>query len=182
MENVHYNKIELVFRNSNSPDELFDAFGEALKHNITDLELYKILFGNPTLSFDEIRMFAGKLFKVLSENRFELCMWIAKISENKDYDLLSIEFAIDYYVKAIELSPASFEPLVELIKLYNTELELSYNKKIIELVDMYIPAINYKSKVYFALADLYKKTNNLNVASKYLALANISAERESSKS
>lgn len=178
MQNDYYHKIESIFRNSNSPDELFDTFNDAIKLKITDLSLYKIFLGNPALSVDELKMFTGKLLKEIPENRFLIGMWAAKIFENRQSGYEFIENAIHYYTLAIESKPEAHEPLLEMIRLFNTELDLHYNRKILDLIDNFIPAVNYKSRVYFALADLYKKKNDLNTASKYLALANKSAERE----
>lgn len=178
MQNDYYHKIESIFQNSNSPDELFDTFNEALKRNITDISLYKIFLGNPALSTDELKMFTGKLLKEIPESRFSIGMWAAKIFENRQSSYEFIENAIHYYTLAIESRPDSHEPLLEMIRLYNTEIDYPYNRKILELLDRFMPAVNSKSRVYFALADLYKKKNDLNLASKYLALANKSAERE----
>jgi tetratricopeptide (TPR) repeat protein len=178
IQNDYYHRIELIFRNSNSPDELFDTFNDAIKLKITDLSLYKIFLGNPALSVDELKMFTGKLLKEIPENRFPIGMWAAKIFENRQSSYEFMENAIHYYILAMESKPDAHEPLLEMIRLYNIELDLPCNRKILELLDTFIPAVNSKSKVYFALADLYKKKNDLNTATKYLALANKAAERE----
>ncbi|MEW6506698.1 MAG: hypothetical protein AB1432_03010 [Bacteroidota bacterium] len=180
MQNDLTKKIEFAFRNSNSPDELFDSFSEAVKLKINDLSLYKILLANPALSVDEIKMYTGKLLIEMPEEQFNISMWAAKIFENRQISYEFIENAIHYYKIALESNPFSHEPLLEMINLYNTELNLIHNKKILELVDQFIPSVNLKSKVYYSLADLYKKINDLNNASRYLALAGKSAERESS--
>lgn len=178
MENQVYKKIESIFRNSNSPDELFDFFNNAIKLKIKDVSLYKILLANPALTIDELKMFAGKLLKEIPEEQFQLSMWTAKIFENRQIGYEFIEYAIQYYSLAMESNPLSHEPLLEMIKLYNIDLDLPQNKKILKLIDLYIPSVNLKSKVYFALAELYKKTNEIDKSKKYLALANKSAERE----
>lgn len=178
MQNEHYKKIESVFRNSNCPDELFDRFTDAIKLKINDLSLYKIFLANPALSIDEIKMFTGKLLKEMPDEHFQLSMWTAKIFENRQISYEFIENAIHYYEIAMQANPQAHEPLLEMIKLYNMDLDLPQNKKILNLIDAYVPSVNLKSKVYFSLAELYKKTNDLNTASRYLALANKAAERE----
>ncbi len=180
MQSNLINKIEFVFRNSNSPDELFDRFTDAIKLKINDLSLYKIFLANPALSIDEIKMFTGKLLKEMPKERFQLSMWAAKIFENRQIGYEFIENAIHYYELAMQSNPSSHEPLLEMINLYNRDLDLPSNKKILELVDSFIPSVNLKSKVYFSLAEHYKKRNDLKNASRYLALANKAAERESS--
>jgi len=178
MENELYKKIELVFRNSNSPDELFDRFTDAIKLKISDISLYKILLANPALSIDEIKMFTGKLLKEIPHEQFQLSMWAAKIFENRQTGYEFIDNSIHYYEIAMQSNPTSHEPLLEMLKLYNVDIELPHNKKILEMIDTYIPSVNFKSKIYFSLAELYKKLSDLNKATKYLALANKAAERE----
>jgi tetratricopeptide (TPR) repeat protein len=180
MQNDIYKKIEWTFRNSNSPDELFDRFSDAVKLGINDLSLYKIFLANPALSIDEIKMFTGKLLKEMPDEQFQLSMWAARIFENRQVSYEFIENAIHYYEIAMKSNPSSHEPLLEMIKLYNSDMDLPNNKKILELIDAFIPSVNIKSKVYFSLAELYKKINDLNNASRYLALANKAAERERS--
>lgn len=178
MQNEYYKKIESVFRNSNSPDELFDRFTDAIKLKINDLSLYKIFLANPALSVDEIKMFTGKLLKEMPDEHFQLGMWTAKIFENRQISYEYIENAIHFYEIAVQANPMAHEPLLEMIKLYNMDLDLPHNKKILDLIDVYIPAVNLKSKVFFSLAELYKKINNLDSASKYLALGSKASERE----
>lgn len=178
MQNDLYKKIESVFRNSNSPDELFDSFSDAMKLKIDDLTLYRIFLANPALSIDEIKMFSGKLLKEMPAEQFHISMWAAKIFENRQSGYEFIDNALHHYKIAAEARPDAHEPLLEMLRLYNSEFDLPYNKTILELIDRFVPAVNLKSKIYFSLSDIYKKKNELEAASKYLALANIAAERE----
>ncbi len=178
MQNDLYKKIESVFRNSNSPDELFDSFSDAMKLKIDDLTLYRIFLANPALSIDEIKMFSGKLLKEMPAEQFHISMWAAKIFENRQSGYEFIDNALHHYKIAAEALPDAHEPLLEMLRLYNSEFDLPYNKTILELIDRFVPAVNLKSKIYFSLSDIYKKKNELEAASKYLALANIASERE----
>ena len=63
MNEKDFKVLENIFLTSTSSEELFDAFDTALKGNIGDLEIYKILLANPALSIDEIEMYV----KILSE-------------------------------------------------------------------------------------------------------------------
>jgi len=171
-------KIEDVFRNSVLQDDLFDAFRDAINLKINDVELFKILLANPALSIDELKMYTEKLLKEIPGSAYQLCLWTAKVFENHADDYEKLEHAVSYYTHACRHNPSAHEPYLELIKLYNTDIELPTNKKILELAEFGITTVNYKSKIYFALADLFKKMNDLNSASKYLALAAKAAERE----
>ncbi len=171
-------RIEFVFRNSISQDELFDAFREAIILKINDATLYKILLANPALNKDEIKLYTEKLLKEIPGSTYQLCMWTAKVFENHVEDYEQLEHAILYYTKACYHNPGSHEPYLDLIKLYNLDIELPSNKKILQIVESGTSSVIYKSKIYFALSDLFKKINDLNGASKYLALANKALETE----
>lgn len=172
------NKIENIFRNSTSPDFLFDAFQEAIKLKVKDPEIFKILLGNHALSTDEIKMFVEKLIKEFPSHAYELSIWAAKIFEHKDDYHNSLEDAVHYYKRAHDYKQDSFVPLLNLLTLYNYEFALSINKNIIELVEDRISSISLKSKIYYALADHYKKIGDKQLEMKYFALAERAAEIE----
>ena len=165
------NKIESIFRNSTSPDLLFDAFQEAIKLKVKDPEIFKILLGNPALSTDEIKMFVEKLIKEFPSNAYELFIWAAKIFEHKDDYHNSLEDTVHYYKRAHGYKPDSFVPLLNLLSLYNYELDLPANKVILELVETRISAVQIKSKVYYALAGHYKKIGDKQLEGEFLLLA-----------
>lgn len=171
-------KIELVFRDSFSSEELFDAFADALKLRVDDVELFKILLANPSLSIDEVKMFAEKIIKEMPNSLYHISMWCAKVFENYAEQYEYLDSSINYYLKAINAVPANFEPLVSILNLYNMEIDMPANKRILEIVNNCIPPVNLKSKVYYALADLYKHLGDLDTASRNLALAAKAAERE----
>ena len=175
------NKIESIFRNSTSPDLLFDAFQEAIKLKVKDPEIFKILLGNPALSTDEIKMFVEKLIKEFPGNANELFKWAAKIFELQQNYHSATHDAINYYKRAHDYKPESFESLIQLLQLYNHELNLPTNKIILEFVETRISAVQLKSKIYYALADHYKKIGDKQREGKFLLLAERAAEIENNK-
>ncbi len=172
------NEIENIFRNSASSDLLFDAFQEAIKLKIKDPEIFKILLGNQALSTDEIKMFVEKLIKEFPDHSYELAIWAAKIFEHKDDYHNSLEEAINYYKRAHDYKPDPTEPLTSLLSLCNYELDLPTNKTILEFVGTRISFVKIKSKIYYALANHYKKFGDKDLELKYFALAERSAEIE----
>jgi hypothetical protein len=178
MNDEQYKKIELAFRNSTSGDELFDSFGEALKSNILDFDLYKILLANPSLTTDEIKMYTEKLLRVAEQNSYQILMWTGKIFESRSNSFMHPEEPINYYERAIKAQPAECDPLINLLKLFNYEVETESNKKILSLIEKHIEGIYTKSRVYYALSNLYKRCGNITVSSKYMALAEKAAESE----
>ncbi len=171
-------KIENTFRASDSHDELFDAFQNALKINLSDIGVYKILIANPALSPDEIKMFTEKLIKEYSSHAFDLLMWSGKIFENKPELYNQPEEALKYYSRAWNDKPTSSTPLLKILNLYNYDIQLSSNKTIIDLVENSVAAVDDKSRVYYALSDHYRKTGDKMREIRYFALAEKASERE----
>ncbi|MDZ7764531.1 MAG: hypothetical protein U5K00_08905 [Melioribacteraceae bacterium] len=100
--------IEQIFRSSNDSNELFDAFQTALSLEIDDVELYKILLGNPTLSFDEIAMYTEKLANEFNKFGFDIYLWTAKLLETKSLNIDALETALHYYAKAAQINPTDY--------------------------------------------------------------------------
>ena len=164
-------KIENIFRNSSSPDELFDAFHTALKLKIKSADTFKILLANPTLSPDEVKMFTEKLIREQPGNAFEFNMWTGSVFENFISDYERLEDTLEYYKRAIFHKPNACEPLLKLLNLFNYEIDLPSNSRIINIIQDSVAATDQKSKVYYALANHFRKTGNNRMEVKYLALA-----------
>lgn len=171
-------RVEDIFRNSKSSDELFDAFREAIDVKVKDIELYKILLGNPALSSEEIKMFSEKLAKEIPEQRLNTFLWTANVFEYYKDDYDKLQDAVSYYQRAFQQEPTNAAPLVRLLNLYSFDLETPINKMIVDYVEQNVKSVNRKSGTYFSLADLYKRKGDYATASKYLALGEKAAERE----
>jgi hypothetical protein len=97
---MNENEIEKIFQNSACRNELFDAFGDALKSGIRNIELYKILLANPALSSDELEMYSEELVKKLNGNEYDFYIWTGQIFEMGRFKDNTQEKAFHYYVKA----------------------------------------------------------------------------------
>lgn len=171
-------KIESIFRNSNSSDELFDAFINSLNHNLSDIDLYKILLANPTLNKDELIMFTEKLAKEFKKYSSDLYLWTANIFENNCEDYECLEKSVQYYQKAGLANPTDPTPYLSLLNLYNYDFETPANKQILNIIDKGIDKVKKKSKVYFSLSDHYKKIGNVSLQKRYSRLAEKFAREE----
>ena len=178
MDKNYKSEIEKVFRESSSTNELFDAFHFALSQKISDLDSYKILLANPALSKDELILFTEKLCTVLKDKSYDVYTWSAGILENKTTDMGFIEDAVSYYIKAAQTHPAKHEPFINLIKLYNFDINFPTNRTILNFITNSLNGIEYKSKVYYALADLYKTMGDNKLMLKYKKSAEKSAHEE----
>ena len=173
------NEIEKIFRSSNSSNELFDAFAAGLQNNINDTGIYKILLGNPALSEDELLMYTEKLADELPANCYEIYSWTAGVLGSKTFDTGCLEKSIKYYAKATQKNKTDHIPYIKALNLYNYDMSTTLNNTIINFIEQGIPTVNYKSKVYSALAEHYKRTGNSEAHAKCSKLAEQSAQRES---
>ncbi|MBI5807717.1 MAG: hypothetical protein HZA74_04885 [Ignavibacteriales bacterium] len=167
-------EIEQIFQNSDSSDELFDAFAFSLKLGISDFEFYKPLLGNRALSSDEIKMFAEKLAKEMKNQAIDIYLWTGNL-----FIGISLEDSFNYYYKAFFIDPTNYLPLSMMINLINYDYDDPFNKIILEFVESNVVSVHKKSEIYYSLSKHYKKINDLKNAAKYLALAEKASERES---
>ncbi len=164
-------KIETVFRFSNNSDEIFDAVDAAVHEKISDTDLYKILLGNAALSKDEIILFTEKLSREFPECCYDLYMWTAKIFGSSYLDHNNLEKSLHYLKKASEKEPAQCEPYLAALKLYNYDLELPTNEKVIEMMNHNSDSVKDKTIIYSTLADHYERIGDVSLKRKYRSLA-----------
>lgn len=179
MEDFSTDRLEKIFRNARSSDELFDGFQFAINKKIDNPDLYKILLANPALSLDEVKMYTEKLTKEFRNISYDFLMWSAEIFETGDERKFCIESAIDYYMKASQEKPHKYRPHLKLIDLYNLDFEVGYNNSIIDYVTKKVDTVKKRSKIYYKLAGLYAKLNNNAAAKKYKILAAKALKEES---
>jgi hypothetical protein len=159
--------IEKIFRESDSNGELFDTFMRAIHYKINDLDLYKILLANISLSIDELKLFTEKVCSEFSDLTYDIYLWSATILENVD----SIETAFEYYNKAIDTKKIECKPYLSIIKMYNADLDFPPRNSVIQIFKRGLNDVKFKSKLCYGIADFYSKLNNENMKNKYLALA-----------
>lgn len=170
--------VEAVFRNSNDSGDLFDAFQTALADGIKDFEIYKILLGNPVLTKDEVLMYSDKLCKELKNDEYEICMWTANVLGTRILEYGCRESSIAYFERAFYNNPENCEPLLKALSLYDTEMKIPANNKILNIIDLGLLSVKQKSKVYYSLSHLYKKMGQQELSNKYFELAEKSAKDE----
>ena len=172
------NYFESIFRNSTSPDELFDAFTLAVKNKIYDRDLYKILLANPVLSPEEIIMYTEKLCNEHKDLRYDLYNWAGYLFYLKDQDFSLLDSSLYYYQKAFLINPDENKPLVAALSLYNYDFNLSINGDIMRLINTGLITVKKKSIVFHQLSKHYVKTGNAELSKKFSRLAEKSAREE----
>lgn len=162
-------EIEKIFRESTSSEELFDAFQNALKLRIRDPEFYKVLLANISLSADEVKLYVEKLCKEFNDMCYEIYLWAAKVLENSSAPE-SIDDALNYYRRAIEYKSDDYKPYLQILKLYNQDLDLPPKENISTIVRKGLSQVKRKSQLCFGIADFYRKMNDTEMNKKYMVL------------
>ncbi|MDR3626819.1 MAG: hypothetical protein P4L45_08290, partial [Ignavibacteriaceae bacterium] len=128
-------ELEEIFRNSNSPDELFDTFRVAIERKIYDEELYKILLRNKALSVDEISMFAEKICREFPDISYNIYYCVGQLLESISTYGKHNERALQYFEKASIINPEAAEPYLAIAKMYNSELNVPGFEIIAKLIE-----------------------------------------------
>jgi hypothetical protein len=170
--------IETKFRQSASSGELFDALKLAINNKIADVELYKILLGNPSLSKYELIMFTEKICKDFEHCRYDIYLWSAQVFESRTGNYDSTEDSLYFYEKAFLSNPEEHTPLLGALNLFNYDYETPVNNNILSLIDIGIPSVSKKSMVYRKLYEHYRKMGNKDLMTRYLKLAQAQKKRE----
>ncbi len=160
MGSLNKKDVEHIFLNSSSSDELFDAFRAAIENKIKDVALYKSLLWNKALSPDEISMFSEKICTEFPDICFKIYYAVGQILESISVYGIYHERAMNYFKKAAKANPASHEPYVAIAKIYNYELDCPKFKNVVKALEQGIEIAHLKSKVCFALSNIYKKTGD----------------------
>lgn len=159
-----------IFLTSNSSDELFDAFSLTIKARIRDPELYRTLLWNKALSPEEIAMYAEKICREFPDLAFKIYSWVGEIFASISSYGAHHEKAYEYLLKAAKADKNSCDPLIAITKLYNKELNVPSFSKVIEAAESGIGMVELKSKLCFALSQLYKRTGNFTKGKDYQKL------------
>ena len=165
--------LEEIFRTSNSPDELFDAFRAAIEKKIHDEDLYKILLRNKALSADEISMFAEKICREFSSLSYNICYCVGQLFESISSYGKYHDRAFLYYQKAAACKSSLHQPYLAISKMYNAEFNIPKFESIVQVIEDGLPKVDLKSSIYFSLANLYKKFGDNEKSNDYQKLGEI---------
>jgi len=162
--------LENVFRNSNSPDELFDTFKIAIDRRIQDSSIYRLLLWNKALSPDEIMMFAEKICKENPDASYQIYNWVGRIFSSISVYGEHNEKALEYFKKAAKSNPSAYEPYIAITKLYNADLNIPVFNIVIKAVEKGLQAVDKKSKLCFAISKLYNINGDIESGNSYQKL------------
>ncbi len=172
-------EIRRRFELSREFNEIFDAFQQALRQKVKDMELYRLLFWNSALTPDELCLFGSKLVEEFPDLSYDVYMWLASVFgvTYSMYD--NYELAFEYYTKAADARPASPDPYLDASECYEPDLNIPPINSIIELLKKGAKHVKSPLPLYEKLAHFYDLAGNDEMSKYYRLRANeLSAEQE----
>ncbi|MDH3251464.1 MAG: hypothetical protein OEM41_01660 [Ignavibacteria bacterium] len=148
-------EIRRCFSTSTDFNEIFDAFQSALQQNLTDVEPYRLLFYNHSLSADEVRLFGEKLANQFPQIAYEVHMWLASVFEVTHSSNDNYELALYYYMKAAESKPSEPDPYLDACDCYEPDLNIPPLATLIDFVRGGITRVHNPKSLLKCLARLY---------------------------
>ncbi len=149
-------ELRYIFANSTDFNELFEAFRDALDQKIQDVELYRLLFWNNSLSPDELCLFGEKLAKEFPDIAYDTFMWLASVFEVTYSAYDNFDLAIKYYRKAAESKPKEPDPYLDACDCYDPDLNIPPIDILIEFVREGLKHVGHKKNLMLRLARLYE--------------------------
>jgi len=156
MRTFTVDEIRKTFSGSTDFNEIFDAFQSALAQDLRDVEPYRLLFWNQSLTTDEVRLFGEKLAAQFPELAFDVYLWLAGVFEVTVSAYDNYELALEYYRKAALARPEEADPYLDACECYEPDLNIPPLSSLIEFVARGITRLRDPRPVYRRLARLYE--------------------------
>ncbi|HEX9655800.1 MAG TPA: hypothetical protein VGB89_02650 [Bacteroidota bacterium] len=149
-------EIRKTFSTSSDFNEIFDAFQFALTNDLRDVEPYKLLFYNHSLSPDEVRLFGEKFASQFPDLAYEVYIWLASVFEVTNASKDNYELALHYYRKAAEARPTASDPYIDACDCYEPDLNIPPLSTLIDFVKRGIRTVPNPRELYKSLAHLFE--------------------------
>jgi len=164
-------EIRNLFTHGKEFNEIFDAFDDALKQGIEDVELYRLLFWNPSLSPDELCMFGEKLAREFPDLAYETFMWLASVFEATYSSYDNFELAIQYYRKAAKVRPTEVQPYLNAADCHEPDLNIPPFDLLIEFLKQGTKTVLDKKTLLHRISYLFQMHGDQKQADFYRILA-----------
>ena len=155
MRNLSLDDIRRCFSSSADFNEIFDVFQSALALRVEDLDVYRLLFWNHSLTPDEVRLFGEKLAGECPSLAYDVFLWLAGMFEATYSSTDNYELAVTYYQKAAAARPSEAEPYIRACECYDPDLSIPPLTGLLEFVLRGLPNVSDPIPLYQRLADLY---------------------------
>ncbi len=164
-------EIRRCFSTSTDFNEIFDAFQSALSQKIKDVEPYRLLFWNHSLSPDEVRLFGEKLATEFPDLAYDVFLWLASVFEVTYSSSDNYELALHYYQKAAAAKPAEPDPYLDACDCYEPDLDIPPLSSLIDFVKHGTEHVANPKSLYRRLAQLYELAGDTEQSELYRHLA-----------
>lgn len=148
--------IRTTFSSSTDFNEIFDVFQSAVAQQITDVELYRLLFWNQSLTADEIRLFGEKLASEFHDLAFDVYLWLASVFEVTTATDDNYELAVYYYQKAAAIRPSEPDPYLDACDCYDPDLNIPPLGILLEFIGRGLEHVQNPVPLYKRMASLYE--------------------------
>jgi hypothetical protein len=155
MRSYSLDEIRHCFSTSTDFNEIFDVFQAALAQRCADLDVYRLLFWNHSLTPDEVRLFGEKLAGEFPALAYDVFLWLAGVFEATYSGSDNHELAVIYFKKAAGVRADAVEPYLKICDCYDPDLNIPPLVVLIEFVLEGLTRVGDASPLYLRLADLY---------------------------
>ncbi|OGU30934.1 MAG: hypothetical protein A2X67_02485 [Ignavibacteria bacterium GWA2_55_11] len=163
--------IRNIFASSSDFNRIFDAFEEAVQQRIQDVELYRLLFWNNSLSPDEVCLFGEKLGREFPAIAYDIFMWLASVFEVTYSSYDNFELAMKYYRKASTAKPEEVSPYLDSADCFDPDLNIPPIDGLLEFLRSGIPHVTNKKPLLQRIAYLYEMIGDIEQSQHYRRLA-----------
>ncbi len=160
-------EIRRCFSTSTDFNEIFDAFQSAISQNLKDVEPYRLLFWNHSLTPDEVRLFGEKLAQEFPDLAYDVYLWLASVFEVTYSSSDNYELALHYYKKAALARPDEPDPYLDACDCYEPDLNIPPLSSLIEFVKHGANRVRNPRSLYKRLAHLYELAGDMDLSDHY---------------
>lgn len=160
-------EIRRCFSTSTDFNEIFDVFQAALAQGVKDVEPYRLLFWNHSLTPDEIRLFGEKLSSQFPDLAYDVYLWLASVFEVTYSARDNFELAVHYYQKAALARPAEPDPYLDACDCYDPDLNIPPLLSLIEFVKKGTERVANPVSLFRRLSHLYRLAGNEEMSEQY---------------
>jgi len=159
--------IRRCFSTSSDFNEIFDAFQAAISQKLEDVEPYRLLFWNHSLTPDEVRLFGEKLVAEFPDLAYDVYLWLASVFEVTYSSVDNFELALHYYQKAASIKPAQPDPYLDACDCYDPDLNIPPLASLIDFVKRGIERAANPVPLFKRLAYLYELAGDIEQSEQY---------------
>jgi hypothetical protein len=167
MRSYSLDEIRKTFSSSTDFNEIFDVFQSALAQRVTDVELYRLLFWNQSLTADEIRLFGEKLAAEFHDLAFDVYLWLASVFEVTTATDDNYELAVHYYQKAAAIKPTEPDPYLDACDCYDPDLNIPPLGILLDFIRRGLEHVSDRAPLYKRMASLFEMVGDMEQSDHY---------------